>query len=235
MQVVVNQDLVRRRVRLASAFHLTALLVFAIGLFISWNQQEEIDWEHTVGAYTAIVIGLVLYNFGQVFLRRWGPRFRQDGALARALKGLDNRYTFLAFRSTKLPDYILVGPGGIQVIVARNHDGNISCRGDRWTREMRGGLLRIFSFFGGNPLGDPGADVARGVHRVREHLRKHGFAGEEPPIGGLVVFTNPNAKLRIDGCAHPVTTARQIRNYVRTVKGPLNRQVVARIIQALEA
>lgn len=235
MHVVVNQDLVRQKVRLASAFHLVALLVFAVGLIISWNQQEQIAWESTLGAYAAIVVGLILYNFGQVYLRRWGPRFRQDGALARALKGLDNRYTFLAFRSTKLPDYLLVGPGGLQVIVARSHDGTIACRGDRWSRETRGGIGRLFSFFGGNPLGDPGLDVARGIQRVREHLRKRGFEGQEPPVGGLVVFTNPNAKLRIDGCSQPVTTARQIRNYVRTVKGPLDRQTVARIVQALEA
>src|SRR5918999_1394601 len=135
MHVVVNHSLVRNRVRLASALHFGALAVFAVGLWFSWTQPEQL-----LGSYSAIVVGLLLYNFGQVLLRRWGPRFRQDGILAKALKGLDNRYTLLAFMSRNLPDYILVGPGGVQVIVARNHGGAIACRGDRWTRETGRGL-----------------------------------------------------------------------------------------------
>jgi hypothetical protein len=71
MHVVVNQKLVRNKVRLASLFHLTALAVFAVGLWLSWVYPDQI-----LGSYVAIIVGLLLYQFGQVFLRRWGPRFR---------------------------------------------------------------------------------------------------------------------------------------------------------------
>ena len=80
MHVVVNHSLVRSRVRLASALHFGALAVFAVGLWFSWTQPEQL-----LGSYSAIVVGLLLYNFGQVLLRRWGPRFRQDGILAKAV------------------------------------------------------------------------------------------------------------------------------------------------------
>lgn len=239
MQVVVNQKLVRNRVRIASAFHLSALAVFAVGLFLSWNQPDQI-----LGSYTSIVVGLLLYNFGQFYLRRWGPRHRQDAILTKALKGLDNRHTFLAFASSKLPDYMVVGPLGVQVVVPRSHDGNVTCRADRWTRETRGGLGRIFSLFGGNPLGDPGVDLGRGVQKVREHLRKRGVGptGEDGatdgddaiPVGGVVVFTNPTVKLRIEGCSYPITRLKQLRSNVAGGKGPVNPRAVAQVVQALE-
>src|SRR5436305_14650537 len=121
MQVIANEKLVQTRVRIASGAHIAALAVFAVGLIISWTNPQP-DWQEMAAAYTAIIIGLVLYNVGQFFLRRFGPRVRQDAALAKILKGLDKRFTLLAFPATKLPDYIMVGPAGVQVIVARSHE-----------------------------------------------------------------------------------------------------------------
>lgn len=231
MHVVVNQQLVHNRVRLATVCHVIALGVFGVGLWVSWVEPEQI-----LGSYAAIVVGLLLYNLGQVFLRRWGPRYRRDAVLAKALKGFDNRYTLLAFASTKLPDYILVGPGGVQVIVPRSHDGGVSCRRDRWAREGRRGVARLLSFFGGVPLGNPSADVSRGVQRVREKLQEHGLQGaQEPPVGGLVVFTNPGVKLRIDGCSYPVTGLKQLRSYVRSMRGTLGQPSLDQAVRALES
>ncbi len=235
MHVVVNEKLVRTKLRLAWAFHLCAFVVYAAGLWVSSTQPDQ-SLEGTAGIFGAIVVGLLLYSVGQGYLRRWGPRMRQDGVLAKVMKGLDNRYSLLAFPSTRLPDYILIGPGGVQVIVPRALDGTISCRSDRWTREGRGGIGRFFSAIGRNALGDPGLDVSRGIQGVREHLRKRGLAGDhEPPLSGLVVFTNPNARLRIEGCSQTVTGVKQLRNHIRTVKGPLNPRGVTEVVQALVA
>ena len=229
MHVVVNQRLVRDRVRRASVFHFSALGVFGVGLWLSLTYPDQI-----LGSYAAIVMGLLLYNFGQSALRRWGPRFRQDAVLGKALSGLDNRYSFLAFPSAKLPDYILLGPSGIHVIVPRNHAGAVTCRGDRWTQESPGGVRRVFSMLGRTPLGDPGRDVARGIQQVRAHLQKRGISPErEPPIDGLVVFTNPSAKLRIDGCSCSITGLKHLRNSVRATKGSLSQQALNELRQAL--
>ena len=237
MHVVANDNLVRTRVRLASAAHLSALAVFAVGLFVSWNNPIP-TFEQMIASYVAIVVGLVLYNVGQVMLRRYGPRFRHDTALVKALKGLDRRYTLLTFPSTKLPDYLLVGPSGVQVIVPRLHGGQITCRANRWTRERGSGLRRVLGLFGGNPFGDPTRDAASGVQRVRQRLRDRGI-GDEVPVDGVVVFTNPAVKLRVEGCTVPVTVAKNLRNVVRPTKGDrdkaLSEQDSARVVQALEA
>jgi hypothetical protein len=176
------------------------------------------------GAYAAIIVGLILYNAGQIFLRRFGPRSRADEILSRTLKGLDRRYTLLAFPSTKLPDYILVGPGGIQVIVARPHDGAISCRANVWRRDPGSGLKRLSALFGGAPFGDPSKDVAKGIERVRQRLQQAGIdEKQQPPVEGVIVLTNPNAKLRNDGCSYPVTTLKTLPNSLRGGKAPRER------------
>lgn len=237
MHLVVNQKLVSSRVKIASAAHLAALAVFAVGLFVSWSNPEP-TMEQMAGAYGAIIIGLILYNVGQVFLRRFGPRFRADGVLARTLKGLDRRYTLLSFPSTKLPDYVLVGPGGVHVIVARPHEGAISCRASQWRRDPGKGLKRLTGLFGGTPFGDPSQDVSKGIQRVRRRLEQHGIPqSDQPPIDGVIVFTNPAAKLRIDGCSYPVTGLKGLRNNVRGGKGSreraLDERSAERVVQAL--
>ena len=237
MHVVVNQKLVSNRVRIASVAHLAALAVFAVGLFISWSNPDP-DLEQMVGAYAAIIVGLVLYNVGQIFLRRFGPRNRQDPALAKTLKGLDRRYTLLAFARAKLPDYMIIGPAGIQVIVTRAHDGTISCRGGAWSRDQGTGLKRLSGLFGGTPFGNPTADIEKGLNRVRETLTEAGIEpAKQPPVDGIIVFTNPAAKLRIDGCPYPVTTLKGLRTNIRGGKGAreraLDERSAERVVRAL--
>ena len=237
MHVVANQKLISTRVKIASAAHLAALGVFAVGLILSWSNPEPTT-ELMVGAYIAIIVGLILYNVGQKFLRRFGPRFRADGILEKTLKGLDRRYTLLVFPQLKLPDYILVGPAGIQVIVPRAHDGAISCRANVWYRDPGKGLKRIGALFGGVPFGDPSNDVAKGIARIKERLEQAGIGEkEQPPIDGIIIFTNPAAKLRIDGCSYPVTGLKGLRSNVRGAKGARDRALdergVERVVQAL--
>jgi hypothetical protein len=237
MHVIANENLVKTRVRIASAAHIAALAVFAVGLIISWTNPTP-DWQEMAAAYTAIILGLILYNVGQFFLRRFGPRVRQDATLAKTLKGLDKRFTLLAFPATKLPDYIMVGPAGVQVIVARGHDGNVTCRANKWTRDAGGGLKRLSGLLGGVPFGDPSADVAKGINQIRQRLEQRGMTlDKQPPVDGIVVFTSPSAKLRIDGCSYPVTGLKGLRNNVRGGKGSrdrvLDEQAAGRVVQAL--
>src|SRR2546429_6109916 len=132
MQLVANQQLVKNRVRLGLGFHVTALVVFALGLVLSTqiDATRELPWE----SWVAILAGLGLYSLGQTQLRRWGPRNRQEEQLGQAIRSLDQRYTLYAFLSSSWPDYILISPAGAQVLVVRQEAGQVTCVRDRWTR-----------------------------------------------------------------------------------------------------
>src|SRR5688500_16134884 len=132
MQLVANSQLVKNRVRLGLGFHLGALGVFAVGLVTS--MQIDATRELPLASWASIAVGLGLYTLGQTQLRRWGPRHRQAEPLGQAIRGLDDRYKLYAFISSSLPDYILVSPGGVQVILARHDAGAVTCIRDEWKR-----------------------------------------------------------------------------------------------------
>jgi len=231
MQLVRNDRLIRNRVRLASAAHVGALAIFGGSLLVTmqpWYEQEQWWW-----AYSAIVLGLLLYNFGQHHLRRYGPKFRLDGAFTQALKGLDARYTLFAFVSPKLPDLLIVGPNGVHAIVPRTQSGSIVCRADRWSR-IRGRFGLLGALFV-QPLRNPSQDARRAVERTRQFLEPRlGEDAESIAFHAAIVFAHPQARLRIDGCSYPVTTLKELRNHLRKAKASLSTKQVARVAKAIQ-
>src|ERR687883_1596673 len=187
MQLVANQQLVKNRVRLGAAFHIGAFALFVAALIVTTTQanQTDIPRETQIFSWLAIFVGMGLYWFGQTQLRRWGPRNRQEEQLGQAIRGLDDRYKLYAFLSSSLPDYILVSPAGVHVLVIRADAGQVSCLRDKWSRA--GG--RLSGFFGGG-LGNPNADVQRQVTQVRALLTRASVEAQVP-VAGLIVFTNP--------------------------------------------
>jgi hypothetical protein len=145
------------------------------------------------------MVGLLLYSLGQTQLRRWGPRNRQDEQLVKAIRGLDDRYKLYAFLSSSMPDYILVSPAGVQVLVVRNEAGQIACVRDQW-RKPGSRLTSLLS----PGLGNPSADAARQLDRVRRVLTDAGL--QDVPTSAFIVFTNDKVQLRIEGCT--VTASR---------------------------
>jgi hypothetical protein len=218
MNVVRNSKLVQKRVRIASAAHFAALLCFTGGLFIS--REEQYLWV----VYATMVIGLGLYAVGQHLLKRWGPRYRFDGLLVQALKGLDKRYTLGAFLHPKLPDYVVIGPQGIVPLIAQPQTGLITCRSDQWSKESgRWGF--IGSLFAPG-LKNPTLDARRASKQVMDFMTER-FGAEvmqDVPILPSIVFINPKARLRVDGSSVPVTSAKELRTHLRKGKPVVSSQ-----------
>jgi hypothetical protein len=212
MQLVANQQLVRNRVRLGIGFHLSALAVFAIGLFLSTT--IDVTRELPVYSYGAILVGIVLYTLGQTQLRRWGPRNRQEEQLGKAIRSLDDRYKLYAFLSSSLPDYILVSPAGVHVLIVRQEDGQVTCSRDAWRKPSRSSWL---SFFGGSRLGNPTADAQHRLQALRRVLTDEGL--DQVPSAALIVFTNDKVQLRIEGCSVQVTRLKDLKDTLRRLAG----------------
>ena len=211
MQLVANQQLVKNRVRLGLGFHISALAVFAVGLVLSTmiDATRELPWE----SWVAILAGLGLYSLGQTQLRRWGPRNRQEEQLGQAIRTLDDRYKLYAFLASSLPDYILVSPAGAHVLIVRTEAGQISCVRDKWTK---GGGSRFMALFGPT-LGNPSADAAKQLQKLRALLEERGLS--DVPMAAVIVFTNPKVQLRVEACTATVTTLKELKDVVRRMAG----------------
>src|SRR5579859_5987713 len=189
MQLIANQQLVKNRVRLGLGFHITALVVFALGLLLSTqvdtSQPAQLPWT----SWVAILAGLGLYSLGQTQLRRWGPRNRQEEQLGQAIRSLDDRYKLYAFISSALPDYILVSPAGAHILIVRQEANQIACVRDQWNKGSGAGPAgRLMSLFGPT-LGNPSADAAKQLVKLRALLAERGM--QDVPTSALIVFTNP--------------------------------------------
>ena len=211
MQLVANQQLVKNRVRLGLGCHITALVVFAVGLVLSTQidaTNRELPWE----SWVAILAGLLLYALGQTQLRRWGPRNRQEEQLGQAIRTLDDRYKLYAFLSSSLPDYILVSPAGISVLIVRQERGQVSCVRDTW----KASGSRLMAFFGPT-LGNPSADAAKQLEKLRTLLADNGL--REVPTSSVIIFTDPNVQLRVEGCTSVITRLKELKDVLRRMAG----------------
>lgn len=245
MQTIQNERLIKRESRIAAMLLGITFLILAVGLFLSIEAER---WVHGIGplvfdfgpsfpiivTYVIVIVGMVLYYIGNLRLRRYGPKYRQDLRLRQLLKGLDDRYTLYTFLDAKLPDYILAGPSGLFVLITRPHTGEIICRSDRWLRR-EGALQRIFNTFYGNPLGNPSWDAAQAVQRLRSFLAQKLTSEDVPDVNGLIVFTGEPVRLRIERCSFPVTSGREVRRVVTRQKGRVSAEQLAAIRAALTA
>jgi len=215
MQLIANQQLVKNRVRLGLGFHIAALAVFALGLALS--VQIDATRELPLASWAAILLGLVLYSLGQTQLRRWGPRNRQEEQLGQAIRSLDDRYKLYAFLSSSLPDYILVSPAGAHILIVRQEANQIACVRDQWNKGSGSGpASRVMSLFGPT-LGNPSADAAKQLLKLRTLLAERGM--QDVPASALIVFTNPKVQLRVEGCSATVTRVKELKDVLRRMAG----------------
>ena len=211
MQLVANQQLVKNRVRLGLGFHLGALALLSLAVVLS--TQIDITRDFNPATWVALMIGLVLYTLGQSQLRRWGPRNRQDEHLADAIRALDERYKMYAFLSSAFPDYILVSPAGVHVLLVRQEGGEVACVRDKWTLKSRSSLLSLFS----PSPGDPAADANRQLEKLRKVLDEAGM--QDVPTSSVIVFTNPKVHLRVEGCSANIARSSKLEEVLRRMAG----------------
>ena len=69
----------------------------------------------------------------------------------------------------------------------------------------------------GPGLGNPSADVSRQLQKLRALLAERGL--QDIPTSGLIVFTNPKAQLRIEGCGATVTRIKELKDVLRRMAG----------------
>lgn len=239
MQVIVNERLAKRESTIGAVFLGVTFVVLLLSLLLSREvearaQQSE-PWVPIAIAYAIVIVGMAMFYLGNSRIRRFGPQHRQDARLKRIMKGLDDRYALFAFLGRGLPDYVLLGPGGLSVLTMRPHNGEIACRDDRWTHRT-GPLRRIFGSFYGTTIGNPSYESARAVKKVKTMLDHQGVtATQDITVNGLIIFTGDRVRLRVERCTYPATTAREARKVVGKQKNILSAAQLAELKSAFEA
>jgi hypothetical protein len=235
MQIHTNDGLIRRRLRV-SVVYLVASLAFLIGGFIFSASQPDVAIQYVV-SLPALIIGLLLWARNQGYLERWGPRGRQDAILARSLRGLDARHHLFAFPDSSLPDYLIIGPMGVLVLVPRAVTGAVACYDDRWHHDDgRTPVRRVLGWFSPRAtLGNPTADAQGGIQATYRYL---GARLNEETLGrirvdGLVVLTHPRVELSLHGCPVPALLVKSLRSHVRRLPKVLSPGQLAEVLDVL--
>lgn len=213
MQLVANQKLIRNRGRVGAGLYVVAMGILVVGYLRSLQYRDE-STDLQLDSWLAISLGVVLWAAAMSQINRWGPNKRAEGALARAIRSLDDRYKLYAFISSALPDYILTGPSGVSVVVPRPQGGVISCESGRWRRH---GANILLGFFGAS-LGNPSLDAERALVRVRALLAAEEMA--DVPTSAFVVFTHPRVQLKNQCSGATVTRLSELKHVLqRAAKG----------------
>ena len=127
----------------------------------------------------------------------------------------------------------MVGPSGTYVLTTRSQNGSFKCEGDRWSRSAgMGGVL--MTAFGGNQLGNPTYDTAKGLQQTRQLLRDS-IRKRITTLRRLESsYLRNNVHLQVGQCSYPATYGKELRKVITRSKGKLTTPRIARIREVLD-
>jgi hypothetical protein len=206
MEIITNDQIVRRNARIGQITSIGGLLVLAGGMVISFTRPELFFL-----SMAALLGGFTLSQVGIYFGNRWGRRPRPDELLNQALKGLDGRYSLYHYVTPAA--HLLVGPVGVWALMPRNQRGTITYENGRWKQKGGNLYLKIFAQEG---LGRPDLEVASEINAVQRYLND--ILGEEekvPEVQAALIFTNENVEVLADDAPVPTLQIRRLKDFVR--------------------
>ncbi|MFQ6058199.1 MAG: nuclease-related domain-containing protein [Anaerolineae bacterium] len=204
MQVLTNERLIKSQARVSRITILGSFVILTIGLLASFRTQ----W--LLVSYVALILGVGMSGIGIRNANKWVKEPRADQLLAREMKGFDDRHRLYNYL---LPaEHVLLSPYGLFVLTVKRQEGEIRCQGERWHHEFS--WRRLLAGFGSERLGNPTQELRRDMERVRQLVARH-LPQEEVPIEGVIVFTNPQARLKIVNAPLPVVVIKKLKSFLR--------------------
>ena len=228
MQVITNEKLIASRVRLGRIAGLVGMAVLLAGLFLTFRQEQS----YILLWYPAVVVGLIATMVAAYNAEKFIREPRADLAIARAMKGFDNRYQL--FNWVLPAEHVILGPAGVLVLLAKRQSGHVVCENDRWQHKQN--LFARFQGFARERLGNPNRDLAAEVERIRQIVAEV-ESETAVPVQGVVLFLNASVDLAVNGCSVDVVPLKKLKDYLKAwSRGPKVPDHVRReVAQALEA
>lgn len=282
MKIYRDLERIENRDKWGKRFSFTGLAILFVGLIASfiptWYPPEvpgqtelirflQANW--TTISFIALPLGFICANIGSYNINRFARRrwpgnkqmARPDEVLQRALKGIDNKYAYHAF---SLPaNYVVAGPCGLLVFLAKSDKGRVNAKGDRWREPFS--LGRMMTVFAREGIGRPQRDLELQQEDLRKFLaqidaeagaveehdaelseeqkpseeqkaEKKPIALANTPIDGAVVFLNGGMQLELENPIPAGLRADQVKQLIRrkTKEVKLSNAHVRELIDALE-
>jgi hypothetical protein len=216
MRVNTNDKLIERQAKIARYATFGGLAILLASLVTSFTGNFPI-----IVAYALLFFGFSLAYVGAMLANKWIKEPRADHALAKALKGFDNKYHLYNYLFPA--SHVLLTPSGLLIFRVKSNDGKITCLNDRWSAPFR--WSRLFGGMGQDPLGNPSSDLRDDLAKMKKLLAEKVDEAAMVPIDGYVVFSDPRAELYIDNCSVPIVRVEDLKDTLRKSKrGPVLQQ-----------
>ena len=207
MRVVTNEKLVASRTRWARTLMPVGLVALLTGFVFSLqigNVQAQI------ASWVALVIGIFASTIGVNLADKWmslPQRPRADESLEASLKTLDVRHKL--YNWTLPAEHVLLSPTGVTVLLVKKQEGTIQCRNGKWRNKLSPRLW--LANISRERLGNPPRELAGEMDRVQT-LLKTSVPDLDVPVNGVIVLSNPVAKLEIEDCGDNIATPADLKD-----------------------
>ncbi len=188
-KTVESKSKLARRISLGGLVIMLPGLFFGLGGLLNPALQSG---DYILISYVCLILGTIVATIGGRMAEQWLIEPRDDQKLEKALKGLDKRYRLINYHTPA--DHVLLTPTGLYAIIAKDETGIIQFDGKRWSQPSS--LLRLWRDWRHGGLGQPTAEADAQIARLQKWLKPNG-EGADAPIKPLIVFTKPEAELRI--------------------------------------
>ncbi len=225
MKQITNEKKIVRGARVGKVATLIGLGFLVGGLIISLVFQDSPQlWL----SFLCLLLGLIVSSIGTANMNRWVREPRADQALARALKGFDDRYKLYNYC---LPaPHVLLSPLGLFVLTALGHDGTIRFDGKKFRRDFS--LGRLLRFMAEEGLGNPLAEADAQVQALQKLLQAHGVEAE---VKNILVFFSPQVRLEVQDPPRPVVVPKGLKKALRKMGDKIPGEQYRRLEQLLES
>lgn len=232
MKVYRDLAYVKKRKRAAILTSLAGVALLGSSYFMVFTAGQA-DWR-TVVAYVPLLAGIIMFHLGMQQVGKWNRAQRNDVILDVLLKDLGERYSLIHYPKIgdRTVEHVLVHPGGVLTITARELPGGVAHQDGRW-RKVKQGFSRFFGM-GGAFLGNPSADAANDVKAVRGKLAEQQM---EADVDAVVAFINPRVTLDVEEPEFPVTNGEGLAAYMSSLPAqpalqPAERQRLVDVLTA---
>lgn len=215
MKVITNEQIIKKRKKLASILSPLAMALLLIGLTLNILslRSEEILPFYFYGTLIFLMMGFAASTISSGMVNRWVKEPRADQTLQETLKGFDNKHILFNY-TTKTP-HVLITPTRVLAITAKHQGGEIKVTNNKWRRGFSWG--RLLRFFADEGLGNPTLEAKANAERIENLIQKELPPESRPPVEPIIIFNHPQVELTVEDPEVPVMKSNKLKKYVRDI------------------